>query len=255
MGDTEQRQVKTAKRVFDIINIIQRLEEPRLVDIAEEIHLSKSTVHHYLTTLMEMEYVQKTENTYQLGLKFLDHGIHAKNQYLIVGPGEEAIRDLADATGEIAWVAVAEQGKIVHVSKAMSDDAVQTLGRVGGRHPMHYLASGKAILSQLPPERVDEIIDSVGMASMTPSTITDRETLLEELEAIRERGYALNDEEATPATRAIGVAITVNNEVLGAITVSGPKFRLNDERIEDEILNVLLSRANELEVKLGYEIT
>lgn len=254
MGETNNRQVKTAARTFEIIDAIQTHPEPRLVDIAEAVGMTKSTAHQYLSTLVDLGYLQKSDHVYEIGLKFLDHGIYARNQYEIMHVCRPTIIELIQETQEIVWVAVEEGGMAVYVDKAKGERAIQTLAQLGTNVHLHYLASGKAILASMSDERIQEIIDQHGLPARTERSITAEDELFSEIERTRDHGYAINNGEATPGVRAVGSSITVNGQQYGAISVTGPMNRLDDATLEDDIIKPLLSATNEIELKLGYQI-
>jgi DNA-binding IclR family transcriptional regulator len=105
----------------------------------------------------------------------------------------------------------------------------------------------------LPEERVVEIIEYHGLPQQSPKTITDPDDLLAELATIREQGYALDDEERTEGLRCIGAPVhNADNEVLGAISVSAPISRMQNERIEEELPERVLSAVNLIELNMTY---
>ena len=113
-------------------------------------------------------------------------------------------------------------------------------------------ALGKAILAHTPRERVEQILDQHGLPQITENTITDRQELLDELEAVRERGFAIDDEERISGIWCIGAPIKSDDRVLGAVSVSGPTSRMKNERLNDEVANMMRSTANVIEVNSTY---
>lgn len=252
MGNSPNRRVKTTDTLFKIIATLQSMDGASLAELANELEFAKSTIHGHLATLESNEYVVRIDNVYELSLKFLEHGMFVKNNRPITRVGNPILEDLADETGEVAWLIVEEHGKAVYLDKAMGEKAVQTHASVGGRARLHHLATGKLILAYLSDERVEEIIDRHGLPELTPHTITDRDELQAELERIRDDGIALNDKETIDGLRAIGAPVLGENTIHGAICVSGPANRLTTERCHDEIKPLLLEATNELELKLQY---
>jgi DNA-binding IclR family transcriptional regulator len=127
-------------------------------------------------------------------------------------------------------------------------DAVKTDATIGKRGPLHVSAAGKAILANLPANRRDQILDGIAV----PET-SEREALDSELETVRDRGYAFNDEESTSGLRAVGVPIRHRSDtVLGAISVSGPANRLTGDYFREELPNLLLGTVNEIELNIEY---
>jgi len=122
--------------------------------------------------------------------------------------------------------------------------AVWTYSTVGKQFHLHQTAAGKAILSRLPRERVNEW----GLPASTENTITDREELLSDLDAVAERGVAFNDEEQLEGVRAAGVPVDgPDGRVVGAFSVASPANRMTEDRFETGIPKMHLGFANESE--------
>jgi DNA-binding IclR family transcriptional regulator len=133
-----------------------------------------------------------------------------------------------------------------------NEQAIDTGMRIGQQTHLHYSASGKAILANYPRERVDEIVDRWGLPKQTANTITDREALYEELERVGERGVAFNHEEHIDGLTAVAVPVENDGVVFGALSVAGPTGRMQDERLEETIPELLLGSANALELELVH---
>lgn len=251
-GDGSNRQVKTTGTVIEILATLQSLNGATLAELTDELEFAKSTIHNHLVTLESNEYLVKTDDGYELSLKFLEHGMFVKNNRSIAQVGKPILEDVAAKTGEVAWLIVEEHGRAVYLEKAMGEKAVQTHATVGGRAHLHHLATGKLILAHLPDERIDEIIDRHGLPELTERTITDPDELRDELDRIRDDGIAFNDRETIEGLRAIGAPVLGDGTVHGAICVSGPANRLTVDHCHEEIKPILLEAANELELKLQY---
>jgi DNA-binding IclR family transcriptional regulator len=109
------------------------------------------------------------------------------------------------------------------------------------------------MLAEMPRDQVETILNRHGLPGATENTITDRESLFETLETIRQRGYAFNDCEEVEGIRAVGMAIVTHGDVHGALSVSGPSNRVRGERFREELPNILSGAVNEIELKLTYE--
>ncbi|MFB6250414.1 MAG: IclR family transcriptional regulator [Halobellus sp.] len=243
--------LRSIQRVFEIIELLQEHGPMGTTEITESLDVPTSTAHDYLSTLYDLEYLIKVDGKYDLGLRLLDHGIGARNRHPIAREGKSTIEQLANTTGEAVWLVTEEHGQAVYLDYALGEYAVQTHARIGTRSHLHYLASGKSILAHLPRERVEEILDHRGLQQQTSRTVDSREALFEELEATRERNYALNDQENVRGARAIGKAIIVDGDVVGAISVVGPANRLTDQQLENGLVDRVLGAANELELRLS----
>jgi IclR family KDG regulon transcriptional repressor len=105
---------------------------------------------------------------------------------------------------------------------------------VGGRHPAYASAMGKVLLASLPPERIEATLQGRELAALTPRTITDKTALQRELEQIRVRGFALDDEEAFPGIRCVAAPIRdQSGRVVAAVSATIPVQRLGDQRVHE----------------------
>lgn len=250
VNDKDSKTLKSDLKLLDIIECLQERNGARVSEVADELSLSKSTVHAHLSTLAKRGYVAKDGDEYKLGILFLNLGTTARRSiphFETIRPG---IDRLAQLTGERVQFVIEEHGLGYVVSRSYGEHAVHVEPQIGEPSTLHANASGKAILSALPAERVTDIIDYWGLPVHTDQTISDRETLLEELERIRERGYAVNSEESRSGFLAVGVPIHMNDTVLGAISISGPQNRM-DERLDEDILDPLLGVVNEIELNIA----
>jgi DNA-binding IclR family transcriptional regulator len=245
--------IKTAGRVFAILETLDEVGEATLTELARRLDTPRSTVYDHLSTMVDEGFLVKEEQSYRLSLRFLSFGMTARERIRAAPVVQPALERLAEETGEIAWFLVEEDGLGVYLNKAKGRDAVQPYGKVGNRVHLHDIAAGKAILAWLPPERVSEIVDRHGLPGRTDRTITDREALFAELEAVRERGVAFNDCESMERFRAVASPIVTGEEVHGSIVVSGPETRLEGERFERELPDLVSGTANAVALTLLSE--
>lgn len=244
------RQVRTTDTVFRILETLHEEGGCGITELADHLGLAKSTVHKHLNTLYDREYVIRDGDTYMLGLRFVGFGQHAIQREAIFHVKNPSMSDLAEETGEYVWLVVEEHGLAVYIDSAYGDRAVRTHGSIGKRAHMHDIASGKAILANLPDERVDEIIDRHGLPESTPNTITDRAALRDELEAIAESGVAFNDNETIEGMRAVAAPVIVDDVVHGSLCVAGPTKRLTGEHFRSTIPDLVMGATNAIELEL-----
>jgi DNA-binding IclR family transcriptional regulator len=251
--ESDTKRVKSVRTAFAVIEAIYELEGGGVSEIASHLGMAKSSIHAHLKTLEDSEYVVREGNQYHVSLKFLELGEFAKSRKQEYTISRRKVRELAEETEERSQFIVEEHGRGVYVHREVGEHAVHTDPGIGKRIPLHSTSAGKAILAELPPERVEEIIDMWGLEPVTENTITETDVLYENLETIRERGYAFNLEENVPGLHAVGVAVSgAGGRVCGALSVSGPSHRLEGALLHEEIPNLLLGTANELELNLMY---
>jgi len=259
MGDEPStgspRTLQTVSRGFDVIRALETLDGAGVTELADHLGLSKSVVYNYLTTLRRERFVVKEGDTYRLSLQFLLVGEYVRNQNLLYRIGHPEVEELARTTGEYAHLSTEQHGLGVNLFKVRGEKGVgvdyQT-SKLQQADYLHYSATGKAILAHLPRERVDWIVDQYGLPGRTANTITDRDALLDELERVRERGYATNDEEEIMGLRAIGAPVLNRHDrVLGSISVSGPVQRLKEPDYQETVVDAVVSTANVIEVNVN----
>lgn len=246
------RTVKTADTVFDVVVALQELDGSTVTEVADHLDLAKSTVHTYLATLERKEYVTKKGSTYDLSLKFLDHGMYAVGKNNLTSVARPVLEQTAEETGEVVWLIVEEHGRAVYLDRAKGDRAIQTSGRRGFRTSLHFLAAGKCILANMPEEAVDRILDRHGLPAQTEHSITNRETLFRELQQVREQNYANNRGEEVRGVHAVGAPILQNGTVYGGVSIAGPAVRFQDEKHDRRMRQAIMEAANTIELSLEY---
>ncbi|AZH24821.1 IclR family transcriptional regulator [Haloplanus aerogenes] len=259
MNDNRARPVKTTQTSIRIGREIQRRDGATLTELAAALDLAKSTVHNHLATLVHEGLLVEERGEYHIGLRFLEFGEHARNRREDYTPAKIQVYRLAESTNEEANFAVAENGYMYSIEYVMGDanpnnPAVgSTFLKVGSKFRMHNSAPGKAVLSELPTERVEEILDRRGLPATTDSTITDRETLLAELDTVREQGYATNDEELEVGFRSIAAPVTLDDgTVLGGLSIGGPAYRFElDEASVGRSVDILQNAVENVEREIS----
>ena len=253
------RTLRTVSRAFGVIRALEELDGAGVTELADHLGVSKSVVYNYLATLRENKFVVKEGDTYSLSLQFLLVGEYVRNQNMLYRVAKPEIETLAEETGEYAHLSTEQHGLSVNLYKVKGEKAVGSdyqTSKLQRPDYLHFSATGKSILAHLSRERVEEIVDRYGLKRKTENTITDRDALFAELEEIRERGYAYNDEEEIEGLRAIGAPIrNRHGRVLGSLSVSGPINRMNEKQYHDTIVEKVTNAANVVEVNINMAET
>jgi DNA-binding IclR family transcriptional regulator len=245
--------VKTAKTTFELLEEIKRKNSATLTELTKEFALSKSSIHNYLSTLEQEGYVVREGTEYHVGLRFLDLAGHARHRQPLYEIAKDEIRALAEETGEMANLLVEEHGRGIYIYTSHGEHAVKTDTYIGQRVHLHNTALGQAILANLPAKRVNEIVDQHGLPATTENTITDRDELFDRLEKVQKRGTAFDDEARLEGLRCVAVPIVnKNQEVEGAISLSGPTSRFQGDRFRTELPKKLENTANIIELNITY---
>ncbi|WP_313691819.1 IclR family transcriptional regulator [Halorarum halobium] len=253
MTEGDSLTIKSDRTLLSILTVLGDRERAGVTEIASEIGRAKSTVHGHLQSLREAGLVVRDGDEYRLSLAFLNFGKGVQTTHPIYEVAEPKVDELAEISKEKAWCFVEQRGYAVYLLGSQGENATKTPARVGHHRHIHQLAGGKAILAHLPEDRLAEIIADHGLPSATSHTITDESALRSELEAIRERGFSLNVEEAMTGLNAISVPVLdVEGGVYGALSIGGPAHRLTREHMEEELAPMLLGIANEVEINIRH---
>lgn len=249
----ERYRMQSLGSALDILECFSRAgPELGVSELSALVGVSKGAVHKVLANLADRGYIIRNEKTskYRLGLRLWELGMVAVRDLQLRDVAAPQMHELTSATGESTHLAVYDAGEVVYVDKIASDHAVQAYTRVGGRAPAYCVATGKALLAEQRPAELERLIES-GVKRFTDLTLTEPDALREDLEASRLRGYALNRGEWR--ADVVGVAAPVfgpAGTVLGAVGISGPKFRLSVDNAHEQC-GAVIHTAKSISAKVG----
>ena len=219
-----------------------------LSQLATESGLPLPTIHRLVRTLVDLGYLrQEPSRQYVLGPRLIRLGENA-SRVLGVWARPHLAR-LVDELGETANLAMLDGDQVVYVAQVPSRHSMRMFTEVGRRVLPHCTAVGKAIMADLDPRHVREVLQRTGMPQHTPSTILDPDTLLAELQRIAREGYALDEGEQEVGVRCVAVAVPDAPSPL-AISVSGPAGRMTDDLVQRGV-PLLTEAARQLSRELG----
>jgi DNA-binding IclR family transcriptional regulator len=159
--------------------------------------------------------------------------------------------DLRETTGETVHLAILDRTEIMYVYNLESMQAIRMRSDIGIRKPAYCTAEGLAILAFQPATAADDIV-ARGLKPRTPKTNTDPNRFRRALASVRERGYAIEDEESEAGMRSLAAPIRNGaGEVVAAVGVAGPVQRLPDETLAS-FASPVLRTADAISVRLGY---
>jgi DNA-binding IclR family transcriptional regulator len=252
---TSPYKIQVLDRALAIINAIaESRTDASLAELAEIVKLHKSTVHRILMILESYRVVDRDPQggRYRLGLRLFELGTIAIGSFNIRDRARRHLERLLYEVDETVHLCVLDGGEVLYVDKFEPSRSVRMASRIGRRNPAHCTAVGKAILSLLSEREVDDILRRHGLPRLTPNTITTPAELKVELQAVRRRGYSIDNEEVEEGVRCVGAAVLDHAaRPIAAVSVSAPSFRLPPEKVE--VVAALVSRvAQALSKELGY---
>jgi IclR family acetate operon transcriptional repressor len=247
--------VRSVRRALEVLEIVSA--EPvtgmSLTQISQALGASKSTTLATARTLTAHGMLRSIDPgpRYKLGTALIRYGDLAARQSPVAEVCLPILRELSAATAMTARMAIAENGYPVCVERVDGPGNVRFLAPLGRREPPHATAAGKAVLAMLDRGRVADICSESGLVRHTAHTITELPTLLAELDAIRGRGYAVDDEEEVEGVFCVGAPFFDHNGACaGALSVTGIKHDMPGWRIA-EMGGVIGHHADEVSKLLG----
>lgn len=252
---SQSTQIRSVAKALNIIELLAKTKkEMALSEIARSLKLAKSTAHGLISTLREFGYVEQSTFTgkYKLGLRLFEIGSTVANGWDVRTVAAPHIQSLVDELGETVHLVVLDKGEVLYIDKRESRQSLRIVSQVGMRLPAHCTGVGKVLMAFLPPSEAKRIITAKGLASFTKNTITDPHKLEEELAAVRERGYAVDNQEIMDSLRCVAAPVRDHTgEVIAATSISGPISRLAGEKF-DQMVEMLIRRAGDISAGLGY---
>jgi DNA-binding IclR family transcriptional regulator len=251
---SEQLPVKSTRTTFAIVERLIALDGAGISKLAADLDKPKATIHDHLTSLDELGYIKREGQEYKAGTKFLRIGEQVRENMSIYRTAKPELGKLARKTGEHASLMIEENGWGVYLHTAENPDTVNIVTAEGTPTKLHTTAPGKAILANLPQERSRQIVSELELTAETANTITDEETLLTELQEIRQQEYAVDHQEGLKGMQGVAAPVFSRQENLlaGAISVYGPSRRTNIDDFEDEVLDELHRTVNIVEINFSY---
>ena len=229
-----------------------------VTELAKAIGSNKSTVYRFLSDLESIGILYKNPDTerYSLGLKIFELGNRVQLKSAFVDKTHPELIEVASSITETVHIAVFKQQKVFYVDKIESPQGLKISSHIGSYNPAYATALGKILLAYLPQSEqettIDNLIAEQQMVAYTEHTIIDKELLLEELEQIRQREYAIDREEFEIGLICVAIPIfNQQNEVIASLSASGPANRFKEEKVLNYVAT-LKAGATAIQQKIGY---
>jgi IclR family transcriptional regulator, KDG regulon repressor len=226
--------VRAVERALDILLCFTHEEPTRsLTQIAEAIHMSKTTVHRLLATLENKRFITRDKATglYRLGFRFIEMASLVLQDVELHRWAHPYLQNLSNEYGETVDLSILDGSHVIYLEVIESRQRVKLAAAVGQRLPAFYTASGKALLAYIPEEHARKIIND-NLAESSNKTKTSIPEILAELRATAARGYAISEQEYEEDINAVAAPIfDTENHPIASIAIVGPSFRLSQDRL------------------------
>ncbi|MBW2039651.1 MAG: IclR family transcriptional regulator [Deltaproteobacteria bacterium] len=249
--------IKSVANALDLLEEFSAdVRELGVTELSRRLRLHKNNVFRLLATLELRGYIEQNRETenYRLGLKSLELGQTYLRQIGLVRQARPILEELAKNCDENAGLGIIRQNSMVYLDVVETEQTVRVASRIGWRLPVYCSAIGKAQIAFKSESEIEKIISWGDMKKFTENTITGREKFLQHIKEIREKGYAVDNEEYERGVKCVGVPVwDYTQNVVAGISVAGPAFRLTKEVLEKKIIPAILEAGREISKRLGYE--
>jgi IclR family KDG regulon transcriptional repressor len=228
-------------------------EESGVSEIATKLDMSKATVYRFLQSLKARGYVvQDAEDRYRLSVRLFELGAQALPHLDIVREAEPGMRRINELTGETVHLGILDEGSIVYVHKIDSKYNLRMYSRIGRRAPLYCTGIGKVLMAWLEEEELLAHLAQESFERRTANTLTSVEAYLQELEIVRQQGYAEDHEEFEDNMRCLAAPIRDRfGHVIGGMSVSFPCFRFREE-LKQDYVKQLMQATQQISAQLGW---
>ncbi|MFP4565049.1 MAG: IclR family transcriptional regulator [Spirochaetota bacterium] len=225
----------TVVTAASILETIAARDKVLARDLAKELGLNRSTVHRMLHTLQILGYVARhPDGYYRLTFHLFEIGNSVLHGYNLIDPARRSLLQLSHDTGYTVNHAILFEDETLYIDKASPPSYLQLDRSIGETEPLHCTSLGKTLLAYQPEAERRRILESIELIPFTEHTITDRARLAEELELVRNRGYAVDDQELALELRCVAAPVLrEDGSLISAVSISGPADRLLRETVPD----------------------
>jgi IclR family KDG regulon transcriptional repressor len=251
-------EVQAVARTLRILEVLAAEGELGLTDLAARVGVHKSTLYRFMCTLCDLGYVRRDPDTerFSLRLKIFEIGSSVYARLDLVKLASPTLERLSSATQETVHLAILDDGQLVYLSKIESKRSlrVSMQSRVGLTAPAYCTGVGKVLLAWAQTSFLDAYLKRCEFIRYTEKTIPDRLRLAAELQAIRNRGWAVDDEEHEYGVRCVAAPVREKGGgVVAALSIAGPTVRMGPDRL-GSIRTLVCEAADELSAALGYSV-
>lgn len=245
--------VQSVDRAISVLEILARRGEAGVSEVAVEIAVHKSTAFRLLGALECRGLVEQAADRgkYRLGFGLIPLAGAVTDRLDVVRQGREVCARLAAEMGETINVAVRQAHYAVNVEQVLGPSTVSTHNWIGQLTPLHCTSSGKVLLAHLAPAERAALLAAAPLQRLTDRTVTAPDALEAELARVRRTGHALAVEEYEVGLNAAAAPVLDRSgDVIAALSVSGPAYRLGPDRLE-HLIAPLIAAAAEISRRMG----
>lgn len=225
-----------------------------MAELSKRVGLHNSTTFHLVKTMVSLGYVRQMKDSkrYRIGRPLFALAASALDEVEMVSLATPILEELSRETGESAHFSVRLEDAVVVLARTGGKGAFQLTDRAGAVRPAHCTALGKIMLAALTPDQFEQFLTRAELRAHTPKSITSADLLRREIVEVRRSGVAMDDGEFNSEVRCAALPVRdFSGQVIGAIGISGPIWRLSIEALQKRARR-MRAAADRLSVEFGY---
>ncbi|GEL17518.1 IclR family transcriptional regulator domain-containing protein [Pseudonocardia asaccharolytica] len=251
---TDRDRIQSIERGFAVLLAFNdEHPNPTLAELASVTGLSRPAVRRILLTLQGLGYVEGGSGRWRLTPRVLSIGQHYAASNALIEVAQPHLLRLAEQTHESASLAALDDTEVVYIARVPVRRIMSINVAVGTRVPAYATSMGRVMLAWAPPEQVERVINTSDMRACTPKTVIDPTRFRAVLRTVRDQGWALVAEELEEGLISASAPVRdQSGAVIAALASSTSTGRSNADRVEAEVVPLLLRTAEQISADLGH---
>ena len=249
--------MKLLKKVIDVLDFLSDAERDMgVTELSVKMNLPKSTVYRILKNLLEYSMVEQEKDTsrYRIGFRLLKYSNSILRSFDLRQIAKPVLKRVCNETGETTLLTVwkNDQGFCIDSIFSSQNINVSLFVEIGREMPCHCTAGSKIILANQSLEDIQRIINKKHFLKYTPNTIVDPKKLMVHLLEIKDKNYAICDEELQEGIKAIAAPIKdINGTTIASVTITGLAQRMTSKKMEG-LIKLVTDAGKEISERLGH---
>ncbi|MFL6450506.1 MAG: IclR family transcriptional regulator [Bryobacteraceae bacterium] len=227
-------QVRVLHKTLDILEALRReTSGVNLALVSRSVGMPQPTVYRILNTLKIRGYVnRRSDGTYRVSRKLFSRNHQKSRDEVLLELAQPVLVNLSSTFQETVNLATLAGREMVIIGTVEGTQSLRLITKIGNRRYIHTTALGKVFAAHMDETEALRLVEAQGMPRLTPKSITTPTAFAAELKRIRRSGFAIDNQENEPGVRCIASAIQgPSGRPIAAISISGPAFRLDPQRL------------------------
>jgi DNA-binding IclR family transcriptional regulator len=247
-------QISSLEKGIKVLELLVDRKALTVTEVAGGLETHRAAAHRFLATLRDLGYVEKNdEKKYELTFRMFEIGQKVAGRVEIRQVARRYMQEMSEAFKETVNLGFWNGVDILHLEKIDSSEILRIDAAIGSRTPAYCTALGKAILSNLDEDALNDYMRRIRLVPHGPNTIVSKKALRKELKETRERGYAIDDEELAQGLRCVAAPVFDHSgQAKYALSISCPSMRLSMADV-DTVYPKIRDICRQLSFRMGYQ--